>query len=113
VDNRPTLGWRGLGSRASCDLIVDPLRLYDCCMESDGAVALVLVSDRRARSLDVAPVVVKAAAQSLPSQHVTMTSYNDERMASLPAAVNQVSGAQYAVATSGPGIPTSGVVLGL
>jgi acetyl-CoA acetyltransferase len=186
-------------------MIVDPLRLYDCCLESDGAVALVLVSEDRVRSLDVVPVVVKAAAQAMAPQHVTMASFNDERISALPemellgaqlwqrsgltgddiqlailydhfspfvlmqlealgfcgpgeaprfveagetrvdgrlpvntnggqlseayihgmnglaeavrqlrgTAVNQVAGAQNAVVTSGPGIPTSGVVLGV
>jgi acetyl-CoA acetyltransferase len=64
-------------------MVVDPLRLYDCCLESDGAVAVVLTTEERARSLDVTPVVVKAGAQSLPQGHVSMSSYNDESLATL------------------------------
>ncbi|MCW2800788.1 MAG: transporter [Aeromicrobium sp.] len=43
--------------------IVEPFRLYDCSRENDGAVALVLVSAERARTLDVKPAYVLGGAQ--------------------------------------------------
>jgi acetyl-CoA acetyltransferase len=43
--------------------VVEPFRLYDCCLETDGGGALVLTSLARARSLKSAPAVVRAAAQ--------------------------------------------------
>jgi acetyl-CoA acetyltransferase len=69
-------------------MIVDPLRLYDCCQESDGAVAIVVASERRARTLDVSTVAILAAAQSLPGGHVPMASYNQPSLATLTETVS-------------------------
>ena len=44
-------------------MIVDPFRLFDCCQESDGAVAIVITSAARARDLKQTPVLIRAAAQ--------------------------------------------------
>jgi acetyl-CoA acetyltransferase len=41
--------------------IVEPLRLYDCCLETDAAVALVVVPAARASDLASAPVLVSGA----------------------------------------------------
>jgi acetyl-CoA acetyltransferase len=47
-------------------LIADPLRLLDCCMVSNGAVAFVVTSAERAAHLRNAPVHVRGCAQSHP-----------------------------------------------
>jgi len=56
-------------------MIVDPLHLLDCCQESDGAVALVIVSAQRANDLMHPPAYIIAAAQGSARDQFVMTSY--------------------------------------
>lgn len=56
-------------------MIADPLHLLDCCQESDGAVAIVVVSAERARDLAQKPAYITAAAQGSGRDQFVMTSY--------------------------------------
>jgi len=44
-------------------MIADPLRLFDCCQESDGACAVIVTTLERARDLPGKPVLIAAASQ--------------------------------------------------
>jgi acetyl-CoA acetyltransferase len=56
-------------------MISDPLRLYDYCLESDGAAAMIITSAERARALRPDPVYVLAAQQSLYRHSEPITVY--------------------------------------
>lgn len=45
-------------------MLVSPLRKYDMCLQTDGAVAMVVTTPERARDLKQKPVFVKAATQA-------------------------------------------------
>jgi acetyl-CoA acetyltransferase len=47
-------------------LIADPLRLLDCCMESDGGCCVLVASAERARDLRQVPVLVAGVAMGAP-----------------------------------------------
>jgi acetyl-CoA acetyltransferase len=63
-------------------MIADPLRLFDCCMESDGAAAVVLTRADRARDLAQSPVYVRSAAMGADFRLSSRLNVSDDDFAS-------------------------------
>jgi len=55
--------------------ICEPLRLLDCCQESDGAVACVITTAERARDLKQKPAIIRGAAQGAMNDPQMMTTF--------------------------------------
>jgi acetyl-CoA acetyltransferase len=65
--------------------VVEPvLRLLDCCLESDGGVAVVVTSLERARDLRQPAVLVTASGQGLTGESRLMMNYYGDTVGSLP-----------------------------
>jgi len=81
--------------------IVRPLRLFDCCQESDGAVAVIVTRAERARDLRQPPAVIRAAAQGASVDQQMMTSYYRDAIGDLPE-MSFVAQQLYAQSGVGP-----------
>ncbi|ROS01447.1 acetyl-CoA acetyltransferase [Sinobacterium caligoides] len=65
-------------------MISEPLRLYDCCQETDGGVALLITTPERARDLRQKPAIVRAVTQASTRGQEQMTSFYRDDLNSLP-----------------------------
>jgi acetyl-CoA acetyltransferase len=81
--------------------IVEPLRLLDCCQESDGAVAIVVTSAERAGHLRHRPALIRAAAQGATDDQQNMTSFYRRDISAL-SEIGLVARQLYAMAGVGP-----------
>lgn len=81
--------------------IVEPLHLLDCCQESDGGQALVVVSAERAKDLDVTPAIIAASAQGTAEGQMNMTSFYRDSLVGIPE-MGHVADQLYRTAGIGP-----------
>ncbi|MEV6667894.1 lipid-transfer protein [Streptomyces nigra] len=91
-----------LADHAASRWIVEPLRLLDCCQETDGGQALVITSVERARDLPHPPAVVAAAAQGAGRGQEQMTSFYRDDLTGLPE-TGVVARRLWRTAGPGPG----------
>lgn len=86
-------------------MVADPLRLNDCCLESDGACAILVTSPERARSMRAKPVEIAASAQHGPAGWSTgyMGSHNLPRGDYGTGGQRELADRLYEQAGAGPG----------
>jgi acetyl-CoA acetyltransferase len=65
-------------------MVVEPLRLFDCCLDTDGAVAIIVTSADRAKDLKQKPAYIMGATQGIATQGEMMTSYFRPKISIIP-----------------------------
>jgi acetyl-CoA acetyltransferase len=66
-----------LADHAASRMIADPLRLFDCCLESAGAAAVVISAAERARDLAQRPIYIAGVAEGHPDSPSAITQRPD------------------------------------
>jgi acetyl-CoA acetyltransferase len=65
-------------------MICDPLRLFDCCQETDGGCAFVVTTPERAKDLAQPGAVIRGIAQGSGDDQEQMTSFYRDDITRLP-----------------------------
>ena len=65
-------------------MVVDPLRRMDCCVDTDGAVAIIVTSAERAKNLKQKPAYILSVASSTATDGELMTSVYRKKISLLP-----------------------------
>ena len=86
--NNPAAFFHGrpitLAEHQESRMIADPIRLLDCCQETDGGQALLVTTLERAADLAQRPAVVAAATQGVAVDQWMMRSYYRDDITGLP-----------------------------
>jgi acetyl-CoA acetyltransferase len=82
-------------------MIADPLRLFDCCQETDGGCAFVVTTPERARDLARNGALIRGIAQASADEQESMTSFYRPDIARLPE-MDLVAEQVYAQSGLGP-----------
>lgn len=80
----------GMDEYRSGRMITTPLRIYDYCLETDGAMAMVIVSRQRARAMSAKAVDVLAAAQYIFPGSVPMYLYAGKAYSLVPGEAGEI-----------------------
>ncbi|MGI9433031.1 MAG: lipid-transfer protein [Myxococcota bacterium] len=64
--------------------IAEPLRLYDCCQETDGGCAVVITTPERAKDLKQTPAIIRGVSQGMGADQEQMTSFYRPDIHTLP-----------------------------
>jgi len=82
-------------------MIADPLRLYDCCQETDGGCACIITTPERARDLAQPAALIKGVAQAAGAEQEMMTSFYREHITAIEE-VDSVAEQVYRISGLGP-----------
>lgn len=81
--------------------IAEPLRLFDCCQESDGGCAQIVTTVERARDLKARAAVVRGIGQAAAADQENMTSFYRPDITFLPE-MDLVARQVYQMSSLGP-----------
>ncbi len=89
--------------------IAEPLRLFDCCQESDGGTACIVTTVERAKDLQHKPAVIRSAAQAAGADQENMTSFYRPSISHLPE-MDLVAKQNYEMSGLGPDDIDAGII---
>jgi len=90
-----------LDEHQNARMICDPLRLFDCCQETDGACAAIITTPERARDLRAGGAMIRGIGQAAGGDQEVMTSFYRPNIAVLPE-MDLVAKQVYAQSGLGP-----------